>query len=266
MQKKLFNQFTAFGITDVGCVREQNEDNILIDEKLGLLIVADGMGGHHAGEIASIEAIRVIQKIIQMHHRSQENQSLLSHLLQKIRPKPPEIKEKQAILLLALDEANNHVYHLNLEMDHSSGRGMGTTIAGCWLISKNTLLVFHIGDSRIYRFKKQKLEGLSKDHSVLQEWHDNGCKGEKPKANVINKAVGPYSRVIPAIQTVKINKTDGFLLCSDGLTDMISDLDIKKALQGIKSKKIESYSEKLVKLAKKQGGKDNISVILMTQN
>ena len=127
------------------------------------------------------------------------------------------------------------------------------------------MLVFHIGDSRVYRYRNQKLEQLTKDHSAVQQWHDNGCMGEKPKSNVIIQAVGPYAEVIPEIQAVPIKKNDAFLLCSDGLTDMVDDSEIEKILHDMSVDQIENISQKLLQFTLEQGGKDNVSIMLMMQ-
>lgn len=266
MEKKMFNNLTAVGLTNPGCVREHNEDNILIDQSLGLLVVADGMGGHEAGEVASMEAIKIIQQMLNMLNREITKRNPVSRLFSNLRTDDSDVNEKEQYLEEALHQANRHVYQLNLQRNADDGTGMGTTIAGCWIVSDDTMLVFHVGDSRVYRFRNQKLEGLTKDHSVLQEWHDNGCIGEKPKSNVILNAVGPFSEIIPEIQRVIIEDTDSFLICSDGLSDMLEDSVIEEILYGLKTERIDSYSQNLLEAALLHGGKDNISIVLITQS
>jgi len=265
MQKKLLNRYVVEAVTDVGLVHLNNEDNILIEEDLALLIVADGMGGHQAGEIASMEAISIIQQMLKMQQRNRATQKGIFGFVNKMRKKTLGTREKEQSLEKALFEANQHVYQLNVERNAVNGVGMGTTVAGCWLIAADMMLVFHIGDSRVYRYRDQKLERLSKDHSMLQQWHDNGCIGEQPKSNVILKAIGPYSEVTPEIQLVSIEENDAFLLCSDGLTDMVDDSEIEKTLQDLSVEQIENMSQKLLQSALEQGGKDNISIMLMMQ-
>ncbi len=260
MQKKLFEKYTAMAITDVGREREHNEDTILIDDALGVLLVADGMGGHQAGEIASMEAVKIIQQMFRLQQRAIKKQPGFLGLFGRSKL---NIKEYQSVVEKALHEANHHIYQLNIERNAGDGSGMGTTVAGCWLIAADTMLIFHIGDSRIYRFRKQKLEALSKDHSVLQVWHDNDCEGEKPESNVILRAIGPYPETMSEIQRVAVEEGDSFLICSDGLTDMVDDLDIESALQGLAAGQLENYSQKLLQLALEQGGKDNVSIILL---
>ena len=262
MQKKIFEKYAAMAVTDAGRVRNHNEDNVLIDEELGLLLVADGMGGHQAGEIASMEAINVIQQMIRLQQRTIKKQSGFFRFFGKSKSNPDEY---QSALEKALYEANHHIHQLNIERNICDGSGMGTTVAGCWLIADNTMLVFHVGDSRVYRFRKQKLELLTKDHSVLQAWHDNGCEGEKPKSNVILRAIGPFPEAQSEIQVKAIDEGDGFLICSDGLTDMLDDANIENILQGLTGDQLGGYSQKLLQSALNQGGKDNVSIILFAQ-
>lgn len=262
MHKKIFEKYTAMAVTDVGRVRGHNEDNVLIDEELGLLLVADGMGGHQAGEIASMEAIKIIQQMIHLQQRSIKKQSGFFRLFGKLKL---NLDEYQSVLENALYEANHHIHRLNIDRNACDGWGMGTTVAGCWLIADDTMLVFHVGDSRVYRFRKQKLETLTKDHSVIQAWYDNGCEGEKPKSNVILRAVGPFSETQAEIQVVTIEEGDGFLICSDGLTDMLDDVTIENTLQGITAGQLGNYSQKLLQSALDQGGKDNVSIILFAR-
>ncbi len=265
MQNKFFCNFTVNGLTNVGCVREHNEDNILIDEELGLLLVADGMGGHQAGEIASMEAIKIIRQMLKMQERDLNQQNSLSRLWSKFQNDTANNKLKERYLVKALYEANRHIYQLNLERNAWNGTGMGTTVAGCWILSADKMLVFHVGDSRVYRFRNQKMEGLTKDHSVLQKWHELGCIGEKPKSNIIINAIGPFPESVPEVQTVIIENSDAFLICSDGLTDMLDDEDIEGILSGLTADKTDYYNQKLLLAALKKGGKDNVSIILMNQ-
>ena len=262
MQKKIFEKYTAMAVTDAGRVRGHNEDNVLIDEELGLLLVADGMGGHQAGEIASMEAINVIQQMIRLQQRTLKKQSGFFSLFGKSKLNPDAY---QSVLEKALFEANHHIHQLNIERNAGDGTGMGTTIAGCWLIAEDTMLVFHIGDSRVYRFKKQKLETLTKDHSALQAWHDNACMGEKPTSNVILWAIGPFSETQSEIQVKVIEEGDSFLVCSDGLTDMLDDVNIENTLQGLTGDQLGEYSRKLLQSALEQGGLDNVSIILFAR-
>lgn len=266
MQKNIFNKYTATGITDVGCVRKHNEDTYLIDKKLGLLLVADGMGGHEAGEVASKESIRIILQMLRMQQPVEENKSWFYRLLRLFQHDDVDTHEEEDHLEKALFEANNYIFQLNMERGAPSGTGMGTTLAGCWIVRPDLMLVFHIGDSRVYRLRNGELKLITKDHSVLQDWHDNGKIGEQPKSNVINRAVGPYQTVTPEIQVIDIQNTDSFLICSDGLSDMVDDQEIEKQLEGLNARQIDNCSHKLLISALALGGNDNITIVLLTHD
>jgi len=265
MQKKLFNKYTVVGVTDVGKVRKHNEDSILIDEDLGLLVVADGMGGHQAGEVASLAAIDVVKRMLQLQQKGSVQQTWLGRLFGLFGKGSLDINEKQMALEKALLEANKHVYQLNIERDEINGTGMGTTIAGCWMLTVDAMLVFHIGDSRIYQVRGGQLKALSSDHSMYQEWLDNGKEGDAPPANVIVKAIGPYEEVEPEIRIVKFQNADGFLICSDGLTDLVEDLEMERILQGLAGQSVAAC-QALLDAALAKGGKDNVSIILVGQD
>lgn len=263
MQKKLLNNYSVADVTHVGCVRQHNEDNTLIDFDLDLFLVADGMGGHYAGEVASEECLAVIKKVLALQEGAKEKLLSFSQYFFKRRQQDSLIKKRKKNIESAITEANQHVFQLNVERNFSSGTGMGTTIAGVWIIRPELMLVFHVGDSRIYRFRKQKLEPLSKDHSVLQQWYDKGCMGERPAGNVIVNAIGPYEKTSADVQAIELESEDVFLICSDGLTDMVDDVAIADNLQGVCAEQVDKYSQKLLALALEQGGKDNISIILI---
>jgi len=268
MLKKFFDKLTftpdpirlfSAGISDVGKRRDHNEDNFLIDEKIGLFIVADGMGGHEAGEVASkltIETIfNHIKKIENNHKSSKKEHSKTSEI----------IKEQ---LQDAIEDANNQAHCYNIAKGQSEGRGMGTTITG-FLINQaknpkeKKLHTFNVGDSRTYSFYKGKLSQLSTDHSHYQLWLDTGKEGPAPKQNIIYKAIGPWQRILAEQHTVRIRPDEIFLLCSDGLSDMLSDKEIDKILSNTQTKKLQDKAQALVDAANSAGGKDNITVILV---
>ncbi|NOQ16708.1 MAG: SpoIIE family protein phosphatase [Methyloprofundus sp.] len=273
----IFNNYYVCGQTDTGLMREHNEDNILINTSMGLLLVADGIGGHDAGEVASLEAIQLIDKLFQQYLLPHQNNSntLKPTVWQKLRTllgfHPAEntvsIAEYQQIAEDILIETNKHVFQLNQERKVSEGTGMGTTIVGVLLIAATQqLLVFHIGDSRLYRFTKQhKLEQITKDHSVLQVWIDNGAIGTPPNSNIILQAIGPYPSIQPSVQLIDINAEQDacFLLCSDGLSDMLDEQMLTASLAELESDSLEDVVQRLVDTANNQGGKDNISAIIL---
>ncbi len=262
--KSFCDHYSIFGITDTGLQRTNNEDYVLMDQELGLFIVADGMGGHDAGEIASQEAACVIQQFLKMQLKQQEPKSwLYRHFSAEVSAKQ-RIKNNSQMLQQAIKEANRHVYALNTESNNHTGSGMGTTLAGCWLISSHTLLVFHVGDSRVYRYNKQGIKRLTKDHSAFQDWLDTGRIGTPPDTNIIFKAIGPFSSMAPDIKAAKCQTDDGFLICSDGLTDMVCDEDIEQILT--QSTDCETSVRRLLQKALDAGGKDNLSIIILHKN
>jgi protein phosphatase len=244
---------------------------------MGLLLVADGIGGHDAGEVASLEAIQLMDKLFRQYLSPNQNNSntLKPTILQKLWAllgiHPIEhtlsIEEYQQITADILIETNKHIFQLNQARKVPEGTGMGTTIVGALLIAATQqLLVFHIGDSRLYRFTKQhKLEQITKDHSVLQVWIDNGAMGTPPNANIILQAIGPYPSTQPSVQLVDINIEQDvcYLLCSDGLSDMLDEQMLIANLANLERDSLEAVVQSLVDTANNQGGKDNISAIIL---
>ncbi len=272
----MFNNYHVYGQTETGLVREHNEDNILINTTMGLLLVADGIGGHDAGEVASLEAITLIDKLFCQYLAPQQSQAKPSQttLWQKLLTylgfaRHEQISNNEAPLQITEDiliEANKHIFQLNQTRKAAEGTGMGTTIVGVLLIAATRqLLVFHIGDSRLYRFTKQhQLEQITKDHSVLQMWTDNGATGTPPNSNIILQAIGPYPSIQPSIQLIDIDEQDlCFLLCSDGLSDMLDAKELSETLAELENHSIETVVQKLIDRANQQGGKDNISAMLL---
>lgn len=239
-----------YGLTDEGLVREHNEDFISWFPESGLAILADGMGGHNAGEVASELAVKSISEALQ---------EVLS----------PEIKDtcdmnfKEVVheaVIYANDEINTHA------REHPECSGMGTTIV-MTLFHSDSVILASVGDSRIYRFRKGELKQVTTDHSLVQEMIDNGYMSEEEalnstNRNLITRALGIAEEVKVDVTQDSIEKDDIYLLCSDGLSDMINDEQIFSAL--VKSREnLKKASEELVKQAKEHGGHDNVSVILV---
>lgn len=239
-----------FGLTDEGLVRDHNEDYISWFTDTGLVILADGMGGHNAGEVASELAVTSISDALD---------EVLS----------PEIKNnsgmnfKDAVresVIFANDEINQH------SKIHPECTGMGTTVVMA-LFHNRSIILASVGDSRIYRFRKGELKQVTTDHSLVQEMIDNGYMSEEEainssNRNLITRALGISDEVKVDVTKNKFEKEDIYLLCSDGLSDMINDQLIFSTL--VKSRQdLKRASEDLVQLAKEHGGHDNISVILV---
>lgn len=227
--------------TDTGRQREHNEDAVAILPDTGIAILADGMGGHNAGEVASRMAVDMVQTI----------------LLQTAGV-PPEAR---------LDTAIQAAHSGILEKAASSPRykGMGTTIV-VTLLDRQRLTYAHVGDSRLYRWRKGRLEHLTRDHSLQQEFIDKGHytpaeAASKVGRNILTRALGLEGELSVDVGSTDIQDKDRFLICSDGLHEMVSDDAISTWLG--RSFDAGTTCEALVDLANTQGGKDNISVVLI---
>ena len=239
-----------YGLTDEGLVRDHNEDYISWSPETGLVILADGMGGHNAGEVASELAVSSINEALE---------EVLS----------PEIKDscdmdfKEVVheaVIYANEEINSHA------KEHPECNGMGTTIV-MTLFYEESVILASVGDSRIYRFRKGELKQVTTDHSLVQEMIDNGYMSEEEalnstNRNLITRALGIAEEVKVDVTQDSFEKDDIYLLCSDGLSDMINDEQIFSVL--VKTRQdLKRASEELVKQAKDNGGHDNVSVILV---
>ena len=250
----LQDKISILGLTDTGIVRKKNEDAIGYDSSLGLLVLADGMGGHRGGEVASsltvdsiIDSIQQQLPAIDVHQTdSVSGFSLVSICVQN-----------------AIDKANDLVFKTSEA--NPENRGMGTTIIAL-LFYDNRLSLAHIGDSRCYRLRADNLEQMTRDHSLLQELIDRGfyTPAEARKSmnkNLVTRALGIDPVVTPDIQEDIVLKNDIFLLCSDGLTDLIEDEDIYLTIKQF-SDNLEEAAKQLITKANQKGGLDNISVML----
>lgn len=234
--------------TDVGCVREKNEDRIVCiavatgstaAENALLAIVADGMGGHAAGEIASQLTVDVIQKFVK------ESETLGKRVLEQ-----------------AFQNANEAVYNVSQKQPEYSG--MGTT-GTALLIQGDKVLVAHVGDSRLYRIRKNNIVLLSEDHTLVREWVLSGVISDKeaqshPNKNIITRSLGTNSTVqIYTFEAQAALAGDIYILCSDGLYDLVSDDEIASICSTLTA---DSACENLIGLAKQRGGDDNISMVV----
>jgi protein phosphatase len=241
--------------TDPGMVRSHNEDSIASDAVYGLAVLADGMGGYNAGEVASGMATTVITTEMQQ-------------LLAKVRPYEvdPETGKILAPQLVReqVMKANASIYHAAQSQPQYAG--MGTTLVVC-LFYDNKALVAHLGDSRLYRMREGTLKQVTRDHSLLQEQIDSGLiSAEQAKhaqhKNLVTKALGIDPTVEPEIREYDTRPGDIYLLCSDGLCDMVEDGDISMTLEALGAN-LKLAAQQLVQMANDNGGKDNVSVILV---
>ncbi len=240
--------------TDRGKLRSHNEDSVGSEPSMGLAILADGMGGHNSGEIASAMAVADVLKkfnsaYTSIQHGEVDGVSGLTH--------------ETELLRKSIEEASRNIY----EASEASlaDRGMGTTAVSL-LFLDNKVSIAHVGDSRAYRLRGSHFEVLTQDHSLIQELVREGFYTREEAArcgqkNVITRALGiaPQVEVDAAEETVDVD--DIYLMCSDGLTDMVTDDSIRRILEETRHD-IESAADKLVMRANDNGGADNISVVL----
>lgn len=236
--------------SDAGRVRSHNEDAVYANAHLGLAILADGMGGYNAGEVASHMVTTLLSSGVE---------EALSHQL-------PEGGRRQAhdILEAEIASANNAVYQA--AQSQAEYAGMGTTLVVA-LFYGEAMTVAHIGDSRLYRLRGEEFRQLTRDHSLLQEQIDRGLLSQEEarhakNRNLVTRALGVDATVEAEMRDYDTLAGDIYLLCSDGLSDMVEDGAIGKAMEKY-SADLDLAAAKLVQLANEQGGRDNVSVILL---
>ncbi|MHB1814654.1 MAG: Stp1/IreP family PP2C-type Ser/Thr phosphatase [Steroidobacteraceae bacterium] len=250
----LKNKLRVVGLTDTGKVREHNEDTIAGDANSGLLVLADGMGGYKAGEVASGLAVKTIVSMVR-EHMQREN----------LRAGDAEtgLARTSIILRDAIHRANKIIY----QTAHTQPQceGMGTTVVAA-LFFDNKVTIAHVGDSRLYRAQGGKFERITMDHSLLQELVDRGLYSaqEAQRAankNYVTRALGVEPNVEVEIQEIPVQKGELYMLCSDGLSDMVEDEDIHLTISTF-SANLDNVARQLIQLANDNGGRDNISVLM----
>lgn len=243
-------------LTDVGLHRDHNEDAVASDLSIGLLVLADGMGGYKAGEVASEIAVL----------------TLTAEITEAMRHKPairfmPGLLPEAQMLIHAVERANETIYQISQEQPQCAG--MGTTLV-VGIFTDNKLIVGHIGDSRMYRLREGVLTQITEDHSLLQEQLNAGLITPQQakisvNKNLVTRALGIDEEVELEVQEFAVEVDDIYLLCSDGLTDLVEDEVISKILLDANGN-IEYAATKLVQTANEHGGKDNISVVIAMVN
>lgn len=234
-------------VSDVGLKRQNNQDYMFAstEESFPLFVIADGMGGHNAGEVASSMAVKTI--------------------LDKFRGNLERLKNEKAIKLLikeAIQEANDNIYLKSIERQELNG--MGTTITMAYIYGTK-IFIGHVGDSRAYVVKNRELSQITEDHSLVNELVKNGSITpaeaiNHPQRNMITRAVGTSYKINLDLYILSFEDKDKLVLCSDGLTNMVDD---KTILEVINSNDLDMYKvcNDLVTLAKNNGGRDNITVV-----
>lgn len=241
-------KLNSFGHSDIGLVRRNNEDVFLQLSQHHLYLLADGMGGHNAGEVAAQETIVFLSDCI-------------DKLLKQTKT-PLPLADLTNYLTLFIHNSNERIYQLGQE--HPSYQGMGTTLSAL-LFYEGSVICTHIGDSRIYRFKDNKLTQLTYDHTLKNKLIEQGqlekaiAQGIRYK-NVLTKAIGAFKKVTPDISIYPIEPQDLYLMCSDGLSDYVTDEEISCILSSSVCLKQQTFN--LINKAKAKGGCDNITVLM----
>ncbi|QNM97354.1 Stp1/IreP family PP2C-type Ser/Thr phosphatase [Chitinimonas koreensis] len=256
--KTLAHALEIHGLTDAGMVRGHNEDAIAYDADAGLAILADGMGGYNAGEVASGIATTLLSQSIKA-----AIEVVAPHLPESMSGKPAAHR----ILRLEIEKANLAIFQTAQSQPQCAG--MGTTLVTA-LFYDNRLTVAHVGDSRLYRLRQGELVALTRDHSLLQEQLDGGlitpeeAKRSQNK-NLVTRAVGIDPQLDPELNDHEVQVGDLYLICSDGLNDMVDDEDIALVLTTLTGN-LPLAAEQLIQMANDNGGRDNVSVILIRVN
>jgi protein phosphatase len=258
---------TAFGGTDVGTVRASNQDNFHIAPELNLLVVADGMGGHEAGDIASAEAIRLLCDYL-AGRRDQAPPLAKPNTLPE--PADPDATWTGAALKAvatlhdAVAYANTRLYEANLAHRHAEGTGMGTTLTGMWQpVPGGPALVFHVGDSRLYCWRAGLLAQLTRDQTLYQQALDLHAPPPLPPRNLLLQAVGPGAFVQPELITHAVAPGDVYLLCSDGLHGDTPPAALASVLADARTDNLHACCAQLIDMAKRDGSRDNITAVLL---
>ena len=243
-----------FGVTDVGRKRTHNEDSIGSDQALGLAVLADGMGGYKAGEVASAIAVNLIMEEVREGLKGARTGEI---------DEESGYSRETLVIKAAIEKANTTIYQTAQSQPQCAG--MGTTLVAAAFYD-DRMTIAHIGDSRLYRFRQGVFEQVTSDHSLLQELIDKGfyTPEEAKKSlnkNLVTRAMGIELNVAPDLQEEVAMPGDIYLMCSDGLSDLVEDEEIESTLKAY-GDDLETSARRLVQMANDKGGKDNISVIL----
>ncbi len=246
-------RFQSYGKSDIGKVRSNNEDSFLIDEEIGLLILADGMGSHNSGEVASRLAVNAIYETMQNF--------LFNDKKITLEQMDPRWSPQTHQLVWSIRFSNQLIHDTgNTKVEH---KGMGTTVEAL-LLRHNTISIGHVGDSRVYFVRDGRIKQLTEDHSLIAQQIKKGLIHKEflerlTLQNVLLRAVGIQEKVEIDQIEMEANADDFFLLCSDGLTKMVQDHEMLETVLQLKSPK--DVVEHLIDCANKRGGVDNTTVM-----
>lgn len=227
----------AWGETDIGCIRKENQDNILVDKDLGLYVVADGMGGYKGGALASQISIEQLQGFFKKNFSSFEESNIARYFQE------------------AYSQANSFIH--STAQKKEGFQGMGTTMVSC-LVFDNTFYIANVGDSRTYLFRDNLLWQITKDHSLAEESLNMGQSVANINANIITRSVGYEAQVKVDVIERPMQEGDCLLLCSDGINKMITDEEL---LNLLKKRNSETLVKDLINLSNTRKSIDNVSVL-----
>lgn len=241
-------------MTDTGRVREHNEDAIGSNADIGLMVLADGMGGYNAGEVASGIAVQIVTDLASEAANREELTDIDPH---------SGLMRQSIILRDAVYRSNKIIFQTAQSQTHCEG--MGTTIVAC-MFYDDKVSVAHVGDSRAYRMRGGQLEQITLDHSLLQELVDRGFYSQEEaqrstNRNYVTRALGVEPTVEVEVHEYDVLPDDIYLLCSDGLPDMVEDDDIHLTISTFNAS-LDVVGQQLIDLANDHGGRDNVSVML----
>ncbi len=241
------------GITDVGCKRTGNEDSLLVDDRMGLYIVADGMGGHQAGEVASRVVVDTMKSYMERFQSGESVEELADEDL--------DLTREANRLLASIRLANSSVY--SISQNREACRGMGSTVSALWF-TEDSFVVANVGDSPIYLIQGDSIETLSVPHTVLAEQASmaNGqvLKIDEKFRHMLTRGMGVVDTVDADICENQCFRGNTFVICSDGLSDKVTPEEILDVVRG---QDVAEACRKLVDMAKDRGGEDNITVIVV---
>jgi PPM family protein phosphatase len=246
--------FDWSAVTDQGRVRRKNEDHVSTNADIGTFVLADGMGGHRGGEVASAIAVNTVLEYLEV----QLPQLTPGEIDENLGYTGESLAAREAVI-----QANHKIYDSARQQPQYEGMGTTLVVAVFYL---DRLSIAHVGDSRLYRFRQDQLEQLTSDHTMRQELVDRGFYTEQEarsmvQRNLVTRALGVDESVAVDIQEELVLPGDLYALCSDGLYDMLDEEVIARALGACDD--LQQCAQKLIDLANSNGGKDNISLILV---
>lgn len=247
----------ACGLSEAGQVRAHNEDRFLLDTARGLVAVADGMGGHQAGALASSRTLAALAEgLVDLANPGQPGTLPDPDATEVDLRLNCSVRLRRAVL-----HANTLLYQENCARGHADGKGMGSTLTGLLLLpALDAIASFHVGDSRLYRYRDGELVQLTRDHTAYQLALESGVAGALPPPNLLLQAIGPASEVAPDVACHAVRAGDLYLVCSDGLHGWVPHARIAAVLAGAAA--LEQACAELLDLAARYASRDNVTALL----